>query len=150
MHQHQYSSSCRLEGSLQRLKSHIGSMIRHNATITQIMLQQAVFRKLRKKTASKSCVLKNPPSTKKRVLILKTPHMTHIPHECARTEIFHKYNFQFFFFRGKKKREGLEKMDVRDIGHLDRISFRSYFGHWCPQLNTHCQGEGLHAVVFFF
>ena len=31
-----------LEGSLQRLKSHIGSMIRHNATITQIMLQQAV------------------------------------------------------------------------------------------------------------
>lgn len=56
MHQHRYSSSCRQEGSLQRLKSHIGSMIRHNATITQIMLQQALFGN--STNASKSSVSK--------------------------------------------------------------------------------------------
>lgn len=56
MHQHRFSSSCRQEGSLQRLKSHIGSMIRHNATITQIMLQQALFGN--STNASKSSVSK--------------------------------------------------------------------------------------------
>lgn len=49
-----------VQRSPQRLKSHIGSMIRHNATITQIVLQQAVFgNSSKKENVSKRSVIKS-------------------------------------------------------------------------------------------
>lgn len=102
-----------LKVSLQRLKSHIGSMIRHNATITQIVLQQC----------------SETPKT-----LRKAPRMNvHAPIFYLKKEKKLKNNNKFRIVFLRKKERKKEGYAPPGLGHLDRASFRTYFGYSCPQ-----------------